>query len=465
MFKKNDIAELEITSVTNLGYGTGRCEREPVVFVPGTVTGERVLAKIIKVCKDYCVGKLISIISESPLREKNQFCSALVSCGGCPYRFLTYEEELRLKRENVISEFKKVGLNFANVMPVEYVKDENGLPVIYQYRNKAQYRFYRNNKGTGAGFYASGTHRITGTHICPLQPSIYSDIVGTICGFADKYSSILSIYDEETGKGLLRHIYIRSSHDLSEICVCLIINGSTLPKAEELIGQLTSKYSSIVGIVLNRNVSNSNVILGDEYSILYGCDSITDCFMGLKLQVSMASFYQINHDAAERLCSIASNLIQHNCTMEGKRFVDLYCGIGTIGLSLAKKARSLLGVEIIPEAVENAKRNAVMNGFNNAVFFCERSEEGLKEELHVLSSNDIVCVDPPRKGCSLDLLESITKSKATLVLYISCNPATLARDVAFLVRNGWQYSDIYPVDLFPRTGHVESVVLITRAGS
>lgn len=457
--RKNDIVELDVTAVSNLGYGVGRTESGKVVFTPGTVTGERVEVKIIKITKGYLVGKLQRIITASPLREQCDKCTAPATCGGCAYRFINYEHELELKKQNVKSEFDKVGLRDVSVLDTACVRNESGEAVVWHYRNKAQYRFAKVGERVTAGFYASGTHRVIGNESCPLQPEIFGDITRTVCDFADKYN--ISVYDEESGNGLLRHLYIRSgSGDSGEICVCLVINGKDFPHAESLVDLLTYKFSRIVGIVININRKNSNLILGDEYRTLWGKCGISDVFCGVELDVSPAAFYQVNHDAAELLCRTAADIAD----LKGdEHLLDLYCGIGSVGLSMVHRVRRLTGVEIVPQAVECAIKNAERAGIANAKFVCADSADGAADILAKADElPDIVVLDPPRKGCAPELLDSISNAGINKVVYISCNPATLARDCAHFSELGWNIGEVHPVDLFPRTGHVESVVCLTK---
>ena len=457
--RKNDIVELDVTAVSNLGYGVGRTASGKVVFTPGTVTGEKVEVKIIKITKGYLVGKLQRVISASPLREQCDKCTAPATCGGCAYRFINYEHELELKKQNVKSEFDKVGLRDVAVLDTACVRDTDGNAVVWHYRNKAQYRFAKVGDKVTAGFYASGTHRVIGNEACPLQPEIFGEIAATICDFAEKYN--ISVYDEESGKGLLRHLYIRSgSGDKGEICVCLVINGKDFIHAESLVDLLTYKFNRIVGIVINVNQKNSNLILGDDYKTLWGKCGISDVFCGVELDVSPAAFYQVNHDAAELLCKTAADIADLN---GDEHLLDLYCGIGSVGLSMAHRVRRLTGVEIVPQAVECAIKNAERAGIANAKFVCADSADGAADILAKADElPDVVVLDPPRKGCAPELLDSITNAGITKVVYISCNPATLARDCAHFADLGWKIGEVHPVDLFPRTGHVESVVYLQR---
>lgn len=457
--RKNDILELDITAVSNLGYGVGRTDNGKVVFTPGTVTGERAAVKIIKITKGYLVGKLVNIIKDSELREKCDKCTAPATCGGCAYRFINYEHELELKKQNVKSEFDKVGLSEVKVLDTAYVTDELQNAAVWNYRNKAQYRFAKTPNGITAGFYASGTHRVIGNESCPLQPEIFGEIAKTVCDFAEKYN--ISVYDEVSGNGLLRHLYIRSgAGENGEICVCIVINGNEFPSAESLVDLLTYKFPRIVGIVINVNRMNSNLILGREYKTLWGKCGISDVFCGVELDVSPAAFYQVNHDAAELLCRKAAELAD----LKGdEHLLDLYCGIGSVGLSMAHKVRKLTGVEIVPEAVECAVKNASRAGIENARFICADSADGAADILAKADElPDVVVLDPPRKGCAPELLDSLTNAGITKIIYISCNPATLARDCAHLSKLGWNIGEVQPVDLFPRTGHVESVVCLKR---
>ena len=457
--KKNDILELDITAVSNLGYGVGRTADGKVVFTPGTVTGERAEVKIIKITKGYLVGKLMNIVTESDLRDKCGECNAPATCGGCAYRFIKYEHELELKRQNVKSEFDKVGLSDVNVLDTACVRGKSGEAVVWHYRNKAQYRFAKTPSGITAGFYASGTHRVIGNEACPLQPEIFGDIARFVCDFAEKNS--ISVYDEESGKGLLRHLYIRSgAGSEGEICVCIVINGKTMPGSRELAECLMTAFERVVGVVLNVNTKNSNIILGDEYITVAGKCGITDKFCGVELDISPAAFYQVNHDAAELLCRTAADMAD----LKGnEHLLDLYCGIGSVGLSMADRVRRLTGVEIVPQAVECAIGNAERAGIENAKFICADSADGAADILATTDEMpDVVVLDPPRKGCAPELLDSLTHAGITKIVYISCNPATLSRDCAHLKKQGWQIGEVQPVDLFPRTGHVENVVCLTR---
>ncbi len=450
--------------MSNLGYGVGRiadgAEKDGmVVFVLGAVTGDRVRAKIIKVTKSYCVARLEEVKVPSVQREDVPFCSAPASCGGCAYRFLKYKSELELKREAVKAEFCKAGLDGVRVAPVLYAADEKGEPKTRGCRNKAQYRFVQTKAGVRAGFYASGTHRVAGYEDCSLHPAVFRDIVLWFCRRADRDG--LSVYDEKTGRGLLRHLYLRRGEGSGELEVTVIINGDMLPDGGNIARELCADFPSVGGVLLNINRGSTNVITGREYRLLYGKPYLTDIFCGKELEISPAAFYQVNHDAAELLCRTAAGLLGEGA--KELRLLDLYCGIGTIGLSMSGRCRELCGVEIVPEAVECARRNAARNGIKNARFVCADSAAGAEELLFAAGfTPDVVVLDPPRKGCSPELLDALSRAEIGKIIYISCNPATLARDVARLSRLGYTPGSVTPVDMFPRTGHVETIVFLQR---
>ena len=343
--------------------------------------------------------------------------------------------------------------------PVLYAADADGAPKTRGCRNKAQYRFVSTKSGIRAGFYASGTHRVAGYEDCSLHPAVFRDIAVWFCRCADRYS--LSVYSEETGRGLLRHLYLRRGEGSGELEVTVVINGDELPHGSEIARELAGAFPEVSGVLININRGNTNVITSREYRTLYGKPYLTDIFCGMELEISPAAFYQVNHDAAELLCRTAAGLLGDSA--EDLRLLDLYCGIGTIGLSMSGLCRELCGVEIVPEAVECARRNAARNGIGNAKFVCADSAAGAEELLFAAGFKpDVVVLDPPRKGCSPELIDALVRAGIEKIIYISCNPATLARDVFRLCALGYTPGSVTPVDLFPRTGHVETVVLLSR---
>lgn len=447
--QKNDILKLQIVDMNNLGAGVGKIDGA-VVFVNGAVTGDIVEAKIIKVTKNYYVARLHRIITPSENRDIAEFCRAPESCGGCVYRHLTRECELEMKKKHIEGLFKKAGLDDINILPVLEVSRR------YGYRNKAQYPVCKTKDGVRAGFYANKTHSVVPYAYCSLQPDIFGDIVGAVCDFATKNN--ITVYDEESGRGLLRHIYLRHGEISGEIMLCLVINGEKLPFSDRFVPYITSKFKCIVSVLLNVNKKNTNVVLGDKYIKLYGRDYIEDTLCGLKFRISPDSFWQVNRAGAEKLYKKAKELA---CLTGNENVLDLYCGTGTIGLSMASKAKWVTGVEIVEGAIKCAEINAEINGIKNADFYCA---DASKTESIIPSDKeyDVVILDPPRKGTTRELISYIAKRDIKRVVYISCGPDTLARDVAIFKEYGYEAGDVLPVDMFPATGHVESVVCLTR---
>ena len=448
--KKDAVLTLDVTDINNLGNGVGRADGR-VVFVPGAVSGERVRAKIIKVNKSFAVARLEEIISRSPNRCEEELCHAPLSCGGCVYRHITYEHELELKRGYVKAAFAKAGLGDAQILPVLSVGKISG------YRNKAQYPVAKNKRGIYAGFFAAKTHSVLPAEDCAIQSAEFAPIVRAVCDFADKNG--WSVYDEVSGNGLLRHVYLRIGEKTGQIMLCLVVNGSALPSEDKFVKQMSLQFEKIASIVLNKNTENTNVVLGKSYRTLYGSSGIEDELCGLKFFISPDSFYQVNREGAELLYNKAAELA---CLKGDEVMLDLYCGTGTIGLSMARRVRSLCGVEIVSSAVECARENAVRNLIDNARFVC--ADAGDKQTILDAAGGtrpDVVIMDPPRKGSTKELVDCIADLGVPKVVYISCDPVTLARDAAWFAQRGYELGTVQPVDMFPRTGHVESVVCLT----
>ena len=449
-FKKDDIIELDITDLNNLGNGVGRLFGK-VVFVRGAVSGDRVRAKIIKVNKSFSVARLEEIITPSECREDG-FCNMPLSCGGCVYRHIKYDSELELKYNYVKNAFAKAGIPDATVLPVISAGRERG------YRNKGQYPLAKIKGRTVAGFYAAKTHNVVPAEDCAIQSPAFSAILRCVCELADEQG--WSIYNEETQSGLLRHIYLRIGEKTGEIMLCLVINGRELYGSDALVKRITERFESVVSIMLNINQADTNVVLGDEYRLLYGKGGIEDELCGLKFFISPASFYQVNHDGAELLYGKARELAD---LKGGELIADLYCGTGTIGLSMARGAKRLVGVEIVESAVLCAKENAKRNGIENAEFICaDASDKDIL--LNALNGNipDVVVIDPPRKGSTEQLVNTLSELNVKKIVYISCSPDTLARDAVYFRGKGYSMGDVQPVDMFPRSGHVECVVSFER---
>ncbi len=454
--KKDDIITVRINEINNLGCGVGKHgESGVVIFVSGAVTGELVKTKLIKVNKSYCVGRLEEILEASPYRMDG-FCTMPLSCGGCIYRHISREHELALKKSYVEHAFIKAGLADVEIGDVLFTEKRSG------YRNKAQYPIGSGKNGVFAGFYASRTHKIIPAYDCSLQPVIFSNILKAFCEFANEKN--ISVYDEENGKGLLRHLYLRLGEKTGDIMLCAVINGDTLPFSDEFISVMTKKFPEIKSIMLNKNKRNTNVVLGDDYGLLFGTPYITDILCEKKFRISPGSFYQVNHDGAELLYGTAAKLADFDGS---ETILDLYCGIGTIGLSMSDKVKEVIGIEIVPEAVECAKKNAELNGIENASFYCgdAASAEALLSEAFSARDAlkpDAVILDPPRKGSTPELLSYLSELNVPRIIYISCDPDTLARDCAFLRNLGYRIGKVTPVDMFPATGHVETVCLLSK---
>ena len=447
---KEQIIELDITDLNNLGNGVGRCDGQ-VVFVRGAVSGDRVRAKVIKVNKSFAVARLEEIITPSPDRIDG-FCSSPLSCGGCVYRHISYERELELKRGYISAEFAKAGLPEVNILPVLSTGDVRG------YRNKAQYPVAKGKDGIFAGFYASKTHKVIPAEECAIQSPEFAPILRFVCEFADRHG--WSVYDEESRRGLLRHIYLRVGKKTGEIMLCLVLNGSALPDEEAFAREVTARFPEIVSLMINENTEDTNVVLGRKYRTLCGKGGIEDELCGLKFFISPDSFYQVNRDGAELLYSKARELAD---LRGGEILMDLYCGTGTIGLSMAKGAKRLVGIEIVQSAVECAKDNAERNGITNARFVC--ADAGNKEVILEAAGGtrpDVVIIDPPRKGSTRELVDCLADLGVPRIVYVSCGADTLARDCKWFSERGYEIGDVQPVDMFPRTGHVESVVCLER---
>lgn len=447
---KNQLYEIEITSMTNEGNGVGRID-DIAVFVPQTAVGDRCIVKIVKVLKNYCFAKVEEIIVASIDRIEPD-CDVFSKCGGCSYRHISYESELRIKEDIVKNAFLRIGKIDTKVEPIIGSERQIG------YRNKAQFPVGKDLNGNViSGFYSKRSHRIVSADNCLLQDDVFSNIKNDIIAFIKEKN--ISVYDETANKGLIRHIYIRRAEKTNEIMVCLVISERKFAYKDEFINMLLLRYPDITSIVLNINTQNTNVILGKEYKTIYGKDYITDIVCGVKIRISAASFYQVNRDQAEILYTTAINLAKFD---SDDTLIDLYCGTGIIGLVCANKVKKLIGVEIIPQAIENAKENAKINNIDNAEFLCSDAGQAAKYLAENKVSPDVIILDPPRKGIDQNVIDAIEKMSPKRVVMISCNPATAARDCGLLKEKGYETLKIIPVDMFPRTTHVETVVLLSR---
>jgi len=452
--KKNDLLEVTIEDIGNDGEGIGKYKGY-TLFIKDTVVGDRVLVKVIKTMKNYGYGRLMELIQPSSFRVTPR-CPIAASCGGCQLQHMTYEKQLEYKGNKVLNCLTRIG-GFEDV-PMEAIC---GMEEPFYYRNKSQFPVGRKKDGSIAiGFYAGRTHSIIDTQHCYIGAKENVEILKTMRKFIEDYQ--IEPYDEEGHKGLLRHILTRVGFVTGEIMVCLVINGNDLTHKKELIERLR-KIPGIKSICLNINKAKSNVILGDKIIPLWGEPYIHDYIGPIQYRISPLSFFQVNPIQTKKLYEIALEYAD----LHGNETVwDLYCGIGTISLFLAQKAKQVYGVEIIPQAIEDAKFNAAMNGIKNAEFFVGAAEEILPRKYQEENIKaDVIVVDPPRKGCDQSLLDTILKMAPKRVVYVSCDPATLARDLKYLCEKDYQLVKVKPVDQFGHSVHVESTILMTYCGS
>lgn len=453
MAKKNDIVTLEITDITPEGSGVGKIDGGYVLFVPGTAPGDVIEARVLKAEKSYGYAKVESVISPSPFREE-QPCPVFPRCGGCLYRHIKYEKELEIKKNWVIQNFRRIGGFDVGDIEIFSAGTPDG------YRNKAQYPAEMIGGKLRFGFYSAHSHRVAPCRACALQPPFYADIVGAAEDFLNGHS--IKAYNEENGTGVVRHFFVRHGAGSGEVMVSLIINADELPYTDEFVAAVRGACTGIVSVSLIVNKKRSNEILGDKCVTVYGKDHITDVLCGMKFDISPLSFYQVNHDGAELLYGLAK---EQAALSGGETLLDLYCGAGTIGLSMAKDAGRLIGVEIIPAAVENARENAKLNGIKNAEFICADAGEAAKKLADGGIMPDVVVLDPPRKGCGADVYAAIDRMRPKKIVMISCSSATGARDAAEFGKMGYKMEYLAAVDMFPRTGHCEVVVSMSRVGS
>ena len=446
--KKNDIIELEITDITHEGSGIGKYEGQ-AVFVPNTAVGDVIKAHILKANKNYAFAKCNEIISPSKHRIDVD-CGAFARCGGCTLRHINYKSECELKQNRVTQTMRRIGRVNFDSMPIIRAQNSD------RYRNKAMYPISEMRE---IGFYSHHSHRVVACGDCLLHPEIFYIAGNVFTDFIKKND--ISVYNEETNQGLVRHFYLREGKETNEIMVCVVINGSTLPCSDQLVADLKQALGeSLKSVILNINTKKTNVVLGDKNICIYGQEYIFDILCGVKVRISPHSFYQVNHDMAEMLYKKAAEYAKP----EGKNILDLYCGAGTIGLSMAKLAKNVIGVEIVDAAVRDANTNAKENGILNAHFICGDAAQAVVQLKRENISADVVIVDPPRKGCEEALLHTIANDFVPeRLVYVSCDVATLARDTAILEKLGYKLLEYTPVDLFPRTAHVETVALFVKS--
>lgn len=450
-FRKNDLVTLEIEDCGIDGEGIGKADGF-TVFVKDAVIGDTVTAKIIKAKKNYGYGRLMEVLKPSPYRVEPK-CEFARQCGGCQLQALSYDQQLVFKTNKVKGHLERIG-GFTDI-PMEPII---GMDELFHYRNKAQFPVGRNKEGKiVTGFYAGRTHNIIENRDCALGVAENKEVLNRVIAHMEKYG--IEPYNEATGKGLVRHVLIRYGYFTKEVMVCLILNGNKIPKEEQLVKSLC-EIPGMTSITINVNKKHSNVILGEEIRLLWGQEYITDRIGDISYQISPLSFYQVNPMQTQKLYAKALEYAD----LHGQETVwDLYCGIGTISLFLAQKAKFVRGVEIVPAAIENAKENAKLNGLENTEFFVGKAEEVLPREYKKNGVYaDVIVVDPPRKGCDETLLETMVEMNPERIVYVSCDSATLARDLKYLCERGYELRKVCPVDQFGMTVHVETVVLLSQ---
>lgn len=494
-FQKNDLVELTITDMDNEGMGIGKTNGY-TLFVKDTVPGDVIEAVITKCKKNYGYGRLMKLLTASPYRVEPK-CEHHKVCGGCQLQAISYEKQLEFKQNKVRNNLIRLG-GFSEEEIDALMEPIVGMEEPFRYRNKAQFPFGKDKQGnTVTGFYAARSHQIVPNTDCILGVEENKEILEIILETMKETG--VTPYDEATGKGILRHVLIRYGFVTGEIMVCFVINAKKLPAAEVFVGKLC-KLKGMTSISVNYNMKNTNVIMGDEGKTLWGQDYITDYIGEIKYQISPLSFYQVNPAQTKKMYEKALEF----AGLTGKETVwDLYCGIGTISLFLAKKAKKVYGVEIVPQAIEDARNNAKINGITNATFFVGKAEEVVPEfygrgvgangegtesgsavsagEANVTGTEsgsavstgeakkdedmrhpDVIVVDPPRKGCDEALLSTIVEMGPERLVYVSCDSATLARDLKFLAGNGFKLEKVQAFDNFCMGSHVETVCLLSK---
>lgn len=443
--KKLEELDVFFEDLTHDGNGVAKVEGYPL-FVPNALPGEKAKIKVTKLNKNYGFGTLLEVYEESPQRVVSA-CPIYDECGGCQLQHLSYEGQLIVKQKQVQDVLQRIGkLENVKVHPVK------GMENPWRYRNKSQVPIGDREGGLIAGFYRSRSHDIIDMEACLIQHEENDFVLQTVKRICAKYG--IRAYDEKANKGLLRHVMIRSGKVTGEIMVVLITRTQDLPHKRKIISELMDTIPNLKSIVQNINPKRTNVIFGDVTKVLWGAEVIYDLIGDVKFAISARSFYQVNPEQTKVLYDQALEYAE----LTGKEnVIDAYCGIGTISLFLAKKAKRVFGVEIIPEAIEDARRNAQLNGITNAEFTVGAAETVIPNWYKAGNKADVLVVDPPRKGCDQALLDTIIQMKPKKVVYVSCNPATLARDLRILEDGGYQTIEVQPVDMFPMTLHCEAV--------
>ena len=447
--QKHETYSVEITGLTAEGAGVARIDGQ-VVFVPGVIPGEVCQIKIDHVGKTCAYASLLYVEKASSHRVTPE-CRHFGQCGGCVFWHMDYECELEQKKKRVQDALARIGGVIFEDLQI------TGSDTMYAYRNKVQFPVQPQNGRAAAGFYRAGSHSVIPIRTCRIQPESAGKIREAVLSWMAQEK--IPAYDEKTHTGLVRHIYLRCGTETGEILVCLIVNGEKLPKAKSLVRTLLTAEPAITGITVNYNTKKSNVILGDRFETLYGESYLNDRLLGLTFRLSPAAFYQVNHAQAERLYEKAIDFAGLSGT---ETALDLYCGSGTITLCLARYVKKVYGVEIVDAAIRDAKENAKRNDISNAEFFCADAGKAAQRFAQEGIRPDVIVIDPPRKGVSEDVVEAMANMAPSRIVYVSCDPATLARDIARLREKGYEAKKAQAFDLFPRCAHVETVCLMSR---
>lgn len=441
--KKNEIYEIDITGTTDAGEGVGTVNGFPI-FVSGTLLGERVRISILKVLKKYAFGKLIEVIKPIANRTEPE-CKYFPRCGGCVFWNSDYEYELNYKQKKVEDCLRRIGGIKTEIEKIRGCVDYKN------YRNKAQFPV----TPQGIGIYARNSHNAVDMDNCLIQSEVCRPILECIRKWMKKNN--IAAYDEVTDTGVIRHIYIRNGD--SGVQICLVTRTKKIYKIEKLVTELKKLDIKISGLIQNINTKHTNVVLGEETKVIYGEKFLMDSIGDIKFKISPLSFYQVN----KRQTKVLYDIVKELAELSGNEVIwDLYCGTGTIGLYLADKAKKVIGVEVVEDAVKNAIDNARLNDIRNAEFYCGSAEKAAPKLIGKGLAPDTVILDPPRKGCAELLLRTVAETKAERIVYVSCKPSTLARDLKYLEEHGYKTVKAIPVDMFPRTPHVETVVLMSR---
>ena len=448
--KKNQVFKGQVIDLTHEGHGVVKIDRYPV-FVPKALTGEEIEYKLIKVNKNFAIGKLLEIFTESKDRVEPP-CVYYDKCGGCQLQHLDYLAQLEMKRNQVVNLFHRKG-KFTSTP----INETIGMMNPWNYRNKSQIPVGQNSEDAPImGFYRQRSHDIIDMEECLIQDSIQNQLMRMIRALLTEHN--VSVYDEKRKEGLLRHVIIRVGYTSREVMVVFVTNGKKFKQAKAIIKQMVEAVPNIKSVIQNINETHSNVIMGKKSKTLYGKDEITDELDSVEFEISDQSFYQIN---ASQTVKLYNKALEYAGLTGEETVLDTYCGIGTIGLYMAEKAKHVYGVEVVPAAIEDAKKNAKLNGYDNTIFVCGKAESVIMDWKQQGIQPDVVMVDPPRKGCDEQFLRTLLELNPQRIVYISCNPSTQQRD-AHILAEGYELKEITPVDMFPQTTHIETVALFER---